>query len=146
LVAGPAHAEPNIRDTRLLSQPAVSANHVAFVYADDLYVADLDGKNVRRLTSDTGVEMLPVFSPDGKTIAFTAEYEGNLDVYTIPVEGGPPKRLTWHPGPDRALGFTPDGKGVLFSSPRHVFTSRHTQLVTVPVTGGQPAHPPHPPA
>src|SRR5262249_55064101 len=80
---GSGRAEPDIRDTKLLPQPAVSANHVAFIYADDLWVADLDGKNVRRLTSDTGVEMTPVFSPDGKTIAFSAEYEGNLDVYTI---------------------------------------------------------------
>src|SRR5438477_12174145 len=91
-------------DTALLSQPAVSANHVAFIYADDLWVADLDGQNVRRLTSDTGTEMSPVFSPDGQTIAFTAEYEGNLDVYTIPVTGGPPKRLTWHPSPDIVHG------------------------------------------
>src|SRR5262245_4717916 len=92
LTDGAGRAEPDIRDTRLLSQPAVSAKHLAFIYADDLWVCDLDGKNVRRLTSDVGVEMLPAFSPDGKTIAFTAEYEGNLDVYTIPVEGGSPDR------------------------------------------------------
>ena len=58
------------------------------------------GKNVRRLTSDTGAEILPVFAPDGKTLAFTAEYDGNYDVYTIPVKGGSPTRLTWHPGSD----------------------------------------------
>jgi tricorn protease len=144
LAGGQGRAAPDIRDTRLLSQPAVSAKHVAFVYADDLWVADLDGKNVRRLTSDTGVEMLPVFSPDGKTIAFTAEYEGNLDVYTIPVEGGPPTRLTWHPGPDSVRGFTPDGKAVLFASARHVFTNRYTQLFTVPLTGGMPTQLPIP--
>src|SRR5579871_5633400 len=109
-------ADPDIHDTRLLSQPAVSARHVAFIYADDLWVADLDGKNVRRLTSDVGVESHPVFSPDGKTIAFSAEYEGNTDVYTVSVEGGQPKRLTWHPVADLARGFTPDGKAVVFSS------------------------------
>jgi tricorn protease len=144
LVAGFARAEPDIHDTRLLSQPAVSADHVAFIYADDLWVADLDGKNVRRLTSDVGVESNPVFSPDGKTIAFSAEYEGNTDVYTIPVEGGQPKRLTWHPVPDIARGFTPDGKAVVFSSPRHVFTARYTQLFTVPVGGGMPEQLPIP--
>src|SRR5262249_54009844 len=130
---GAGRAEPDIHDTKLLTHPAVSAKHVAFVYADDLWVADLDGKNVRRLTSDTGVEMNPVFSPDGKTIAFSAEYDGNVDVYTIPVEGGSPKRLTWHPSPDTVRGFTPDGKAILFTSPRNVFTNRYTQLFTVPL-------------
>src|SRR6266516_5945461 len=88
-------ADPDLHDTKLLTQPAVSAKHVAFIYADDLWVADLDGKNVRRLTSDIGVESHPVFSPDGSIIAFSAQYEGNTDVYTIPVTGGSPKRLTW---------------------------------------------------
>jgi tricorn protease len=137
-LAGLAHAQPDIHDTRMLSQPAVSARHIAFIYADDLWVADIDGKNVRRLTSDVGIESHPVFSPDGSVIAFSAQYEGNTDVYTIPVEGGSPKRLTWHPGPDTVRGFTPDGKAVLFSSPRHVFTNRYSQLFTVPLTGGMP--------
>ncbi len=119
------------------SRPS-AASHVAFVYADDLWVADLDGTNVRRLTSDIGVESHPVFSPDGKTVAFSAQYDGNTDVYVIPVEGGSPRRLTWHPGPDTVRGFTPDGKAVVFSSPRHVFTGRYTQLFTVPLTGGMP--------
>src|SRR5262245_50483040 len=144
LAAVPAWAEPDIRDTRLLSQPAVSAKHIAFIYADDLWVADLDGKNVRRLTSDIGVESHPVFSPDGKTLAFSAQYDGNTDVYTVPVEGGAPTRLTWHPGPDTVRGFTPDGKAVVFSSPRHVFTGRYTQLFTVPLGGGMPTQMPMP--
>src|SRR5262245_11626304 len=131
-------------DTALLSQPAVSASHIAFIYADDLWVADLDGKNPRRLTSDVGVESHPAFSPDGKTIAFSAQYDGNTDVYVIPVEGGPPRRLTSHPGPDIVRGWTPDGKAVLFSSPRYVFTNRYAQLFTVPVTGGMPTRLPIP--
>src|SRR5262245_22261516 len=85
-------ADPDLNDTRLLSHPACSAKHVAFVYADDLWIADLDGKNSRRLTSDIGVESYPVFSPDGQTIAFTAQYDGNPDVYTIPITGGSPTR------------------------------------------------------
>jgi tricorn protease len=144
LATAAGRADPDIHDTRLLSQPAISGRHIAFVYADDLWVADLNGKNVRRLTSDVGVETLPVFSPDGKTIAFTAEYEGNLDVYTIPVEGGSPTRLTWHPGADMVRGFTPDGKAVLFTSPRHVFTNRYTHLFTVPLSGGMPTQLPIP--
>src|SRR6187397_1407139 len=77
-------------DTRLLSMPAISAKNIAFVYADDLWVAERDGKNPRRLTSDIGVESRPVFSPDGTLIAFSAQYDGNMDVYTIPVAGGMP--------------------------------------------------------
>jgi tricorn protease len=144
VLAGPGRAEPDLHDTRLLSQPAVSARHIAFIYADDLWVADLDGQNVRRLTTDWGVESHPVFSPDGNTIAFSAEYDGNTDVFTIPVNGGAPTRLTAHPGPDIVRGFTPDGKAVLFSSPRHVFTMRYTQLFTVPLAGGMPTQLPIP--
>src|SRR5713226_6176377 len=126
----------DINDTRLLTDPAVSQEHIAFAYANDLWVANLDGSNVRRLTSHPGVESGPRFSPDGSLIAFTGQYEGNTDVYIVPAAGGVPTRLTWHPGNDIALGFTPDGKSVLFSSPREVFTNRYLQLFTVPVTGG----------
>ena len=138
LLTGVGLAEPNIQDTRLLSQPALSAQHLAFVYADNLWVADLDGKNVRRLTSDLDAVSNPVFSPDGSVIAFSAQYEGNTDVYLVPTAGGRPRRLTWHPAADIVRGFTPDGKSVLFSSPRHCFTLRYSQLFTVPLTGGMP--------
>jgi tricorn protease len=123
-------------DTRMLAQPAVSADHIAFIYAEDLWVANADGSQPRRLTVSEGVESNPVFSPDGKTIAFSAQYDGNVDVYTIPVEGGIPKRLTWHPGADIVRGFTPDGKSVLFISQRANFTNRYYKLFTVPLTGG----------
>jgi tricorn protease len=132
------NAEIDLRDTKLLSQPAISENHVAFFYSGDIWVADIDGRNVRRLTSDDGIESNPVFSPDGRLIAFNAQYDGNTDVFIVPVEGGVPKRLTWHPGPDIVRGFTPDGSAVLFISPRSVFTRRYTQLFTVPVNGGFP--------
>lgn len=128
----------DIDDTKFLTQPAISRDHIAFVYAGDLWVADTDGNNVRRLTSDDGIESSPVFSPNGKLIAFSAEYDGNTDVFIIPVEGGMPKRLTWHPGFDIVRGFTPDGSSVLFISQRNVFTNRYTQLFTVPIDGGFP--------
>ena len=118
LSAGTGLAEPNIQDTRLLSEPALSAKHIAFIYADNLWVADLDGRNVRRLTSDLETVSNPVFSPDGSLLAFSAQYEGNTDVYLVPVAGGRPRRLTWHPAADIVRGFTPDGKAVLFSSSR----------------------------
>jgi len=123
-------------DTRLLSQPAVSATHVAFAYAGDLWSAKLDGTDVRRLTTADGDESSPVFSPDASFIAFTANYDGNQDVYVIPVGGGSPRRLTYHPGADVAQAFTPDGKRVLFTSGRGAFTGAHAQLYTVSIDGG----------
>ena len=125
-------------DTRFLNQPAIGGGHVAFVYANDLWVANTDGTSPRRLTSDEGVESNPVFSPDGEWIAFDAEYDGNTDVYIVPVTGGIPSRLTWHPYPDNVCSFTPGGGAVLFRSGRNAFTNRHTQLFTVPVEGGIP--------
>ena len=103
-------------DTRLLSDPAISGDRLAFAYGGDLWTADLDGKNVRRLTSDEGLEFSPAFSPDGKLIAFSGQYDGNTDVFVVPAEGGIPKRLTWHPGPDTVQGFTPDGKSIAYFS------------------------------
>jgi tricorn protease len=137
-------AAVDVTDTRLLSEPAISARHVAFAYAGDLWVASRDGGAARRLTSDVGEENNPAFSPDGELVAFSAEYDGNTDVYVVPVAGGMPRRLTWHPAPDQVEGFTPDGKAVLFSSPRQVFTNRHTQFFTVPVDGGFPSRLPIP--
>jgi tricorn protease len=139
-----AMAQPNTTDTRLLTMPAVSEKNIAFIYAEDLWVADLNGKNPRRLTTDIGLESNPVFSPDGQIIAFSAQYDGNTDVYTIPLAGGTPTRLTTHPSPDIVRGFTPDGKSVLFSSPRNVYSNRYQQLFTVPLTGGMPTQLPIP--
>lgn len=131
-------------DTRLLSMPAVGGKKIAFVYGEDLWTADLDGKNPKRLTTDLGVESYPVFSPDGGTLAFSAQYDGNTDVYTLPAEGGTPMRLTYHPGPDLVRGFTPTGDAILFSSNRNVFSNRHSQLFTVPLAGGMPTQLPIP--
>ena len=129
-------AQPNITDTRLLSQPALSGTHVAFIYAGDLWTSRLNGSDVRRLTTADGDEQNPVFSPNGALIAFSANYDGNADVYVIPSAGGTPKRLTYHPDPDIVQGFTPDGRSVLFTSGRSSHTNRYTQLFTVPIEGG----------
>jgi tricorn protease len=128
----------NPTDTRMLAQPTTSATHIAFIYAEDLWIANDDGSQPRRLTVDEGVESNPFFSPDGKWIAFSAQYDGNTDVYVIPAEGGIPTRLTWHPGQDFVRGFTPDGKSILFISQRAVFTNRYAQLFTVPLNGAFP--------
>jgi tricorn protease len=127
----------DIHDTRMLREPAIRGDRIAFAYANDLWTATRDGNDVRRLTSHPGVESTPRFSPDGKLLAFAGEYDGNTDVFVVSVEGGVPKRLTWHPKDDVPVAFTPDGSAVLFTSPRSTYTRRYRQFFTVPVGGGQ---------
>ena len=136
----------NVVDTRLLKSPAVSKDKIAFIYAEDLWVANKDGSNPRRLTIDEGIETNPKFSPDGSLIAFSAEYDGNTDVFVIPSTGGIPKRLTWHPSWDIVRDFTPDGQSILFNSRRTNYTRRHAKLYTVSVDGGRPEELPIPSA
>ncbi len=131
-------------NTRLLAEPALSQSHIAFVYDRDLWLADIDGSNPHRLTSHEGTESSPRFSPDGQSIAFSAQYDGNVDVYVMPITGGAPQRLTYHPALDQVEGFTPDGTSVLFSSTRDVFTRRFRKLFTVPLQGGFPTQLPIP--
>jgi tricorn protease len=119
----------------LLQKPALSRTQIVFVYAGDLWTVPRDGGDAKRLTSGAGIETNPAFSPDGSQIAFTGEYDGNVDVFVIPAEGGVPKRLTWHPAADITLGWTPDGKRILFSSTRTSY-SRLRELFTVGLEGG----------
>ena len=125
--------------TRLLRFADISKDKVVFAYAGDLWIAARDGGAARRLTSHVGDELYPKFSPDGKWIAFTGEYDGNPDVYVMSAEGGEPKRLTFHPSNDIVLGWTPDGKNILFRSDRFAAPpGRYTQLFLVSPEGGQP--------
>ena len=126
----------NINDTRLLWQPAVSKDLIAFIYAEDVWVANRDGSYPRRITVSEGTESNPLFSPDGSMIAFTGQYDGNTDVFIVPVTGGVPKRLSWHPGADLVRDFSPDGKKILFASQRNSFTNRYFQLFTVDIATG----------
>ncbi len=130
--AMPAHA---IGDKHLLQHPALSKDHIVFVYAGDLWSVDRNGGAASRLTIGVGVETAPAFSPDGSTVAFTGEYDGNVDVFTIPAAGGVPKRVTYHPGADTAVGWSADGKQILFRSTR-LASSRYTQIFEVPPSGG----------
>src|SRR5262245_45943227 len=84
--------------TRMLRSPTVSASQIAFAYAQNIWIVPRAGGEARRLTSFQGQAGNPRFSPDGKWVAFSGEYAGNLDVYVVSAEGGEPKRLTWHPG------------------------------------------------
>src|SRR5580765_8232989 len=119
----------------LLQKPTISKTHIVFAYAGDLWSVARDGGNAVRLTSGAGDETDAAFSPDGTMIAFTGEYDGNVDVFVVPASGGVPKRLTWHPSADRVLGWTPDGKRVIFSSSRTSY-SRFDAMFSVPAEGG----------
>jgi tricorn protease len=125
--------------TRLLRNPAMSNDHIAFVYGGDIWLTDLNGKNLKRITSFPGEEMQPHFSPDGKTLAFSGQYDGNVDAFSVPVTAGEPVRLTWHPGTDMVQGWSVDGKSVLFTSGRaNAPRANLDQLWTVPLMGGMP--------
>jgi tricorn protease len=130
-------AVANGTGTRLLRSPTVSATHIAFAYANNIWIVERAGGSARRITSFQGQTANPHFSPDGKWIAFSGEYAGNNDVYVVPSEGGEPKRLTWHPGSDLVQGWTPDGKSVMFSSSRATWApSGAPRFWTVSASGG----------
>jgi tricorn protease len=132
LAGAAAHAAAT---PHIFQRPTLSKDLIAFAYAGDLWTVPRSGGRAARLTTGVGIETAPVFSPDGSTIAFTGEYDGNTDVFTIPATGGVPFRVTYHPAADAAVGWTPDGKNILFRSNR-ASASRYTQLFTVPATGG----------
>lgn len=125
-------------EARLLQQPTVSSDSVAFVYANDIWTVPRSGGEARRLTTHPGTESSPVFSPDGKHIAFTGQYDGNTDVFVIPASGGEPKRLTYHPYPDVVREWTPDGISVVFASGRTSAPTGYSKLWTISVNGGMP--------
>src|SRR5215475_6556058 len=90
-------------DAGLFRYPDVSQSQIVFTYANDLWIAPKEGGTAIKLSSPAGVESYPKFSPDGKSIAFTGNYDGNSDVYVIPSNGGVPVRLTEHGFPDRVV-------------------------------------------
>lgn len=121
--------------TILPQRPALSADSIVFSYAGDLWRVPRQGGTAVRLTTHVGIESTPVFSADGRTIAFSAAYDGNTDVFTVPAAGGVPVRLTSHPGQDVPLSFTPDGKRLLIRSPRTAY-ARGESFFTIPLTPG----------
>ena len=123
-------------DAGLFRYPDISATQIVFTYANDIWIMPKSGGTAIKLSSPAGVEMFPKFSPDGKAIAFTANYDGNRDVYTLPVAGGVPVRVTEHSNMDRLVDWTNDGKKLLFSSNRESGKNRFNQFYTIDPAGG----------
>jgi tricorn protease len=140
--APPSQLTPDA-DLLLMRHPTVNKTHVVFSFAGDLWSVPRSGGAAVRLTSSPGIERTPHFSPDGRTIAFSGEYDGNIDVFVMPAQGGIPKRLTYQPTADYPVGWTPDGRSVITQS-GHTARMPLPQLFTVPVEGGLPKMLPFP--
>jgi tricorn protease len=136
LLSASVAAPSAIAQTRMLRSPSVSSTDISFAYANNIWIVPRAGGAARRLTSFGGQTQNPYLSPDGKWVAFSAEYSGNTNVYLVPAVGGQPKRLTWHPGADLVQGWTPDGKRIVFSSGRDNAPTGSPRFFTVPVEGG----------
>ncbi len=128
----------------LVRKPTMNRTHIVFQYAGDLWSVPRAGGEATRLTTGVGAEGNPIFSPDGQTVAFTGEYDGNTDIFTVPAGGGVPKRVTFHPGVDALCNWTPDGKSLLFLSERASESRRFMKLFTVAAAGGLPTELPLP--
>ncbi|MEA3317581.1 MAG: acetyl-CoA synthetase, partial [Bacteroidota bacterium] len=135
-----------IKDTRLLRYPDINGDMIAFVYAGDIWTVNSDGGDAKRLTSHKGLELFPKISPDGKWIAFSAQYSGSRQVYLMPAIGGKPKQLTYYNdvgmmpprgGFDYAiLDWTPDSKNILVRANRTPFGERNGKYYKVAIDGG----------
>ena len=144
----PLLAFADSQEARLLRFPAVGGDNIVFTYAGDLYRVGINGGKAERLTSHVGYEMFARISPDGKTVAFTGQYDGNTEVYTMPVTGGEPVRVTYSAlvsrdmvgermGPNNiVMCWTPDGKQIVYRSKTHNFSGLRGQLCKVNAAGG----------
>lgn len=133
-------------DARLMRYPDTNGDKIVFVYAGDIWSVDANGGEAKKLTTHEGFELFPRLSPDGKWIAFSAEYSGSRQVYVMPAEGGTPEQLTFYndvgPMPPRGgfdhvvLGWTPDSKKILFRGNRTEYGQRMGRYFTVSIEGG----------
>ena len=144
---GPLGAQ-QASEGRLLRFPDIQKGRIVFSYGGDLWLVSSEGGTANRITTHPGLELFPKFSPDGKWIAFTGQYDGNFNVYVMPSEGGQPRQLTFVPdggsapermGPNNeVIAWTPDSSKIVFLSRREAFTSWFGRLYTVSVDGGMP--------
>src|SRR5580700_2738539 len=160
LLASPAFADDKPEavadEARLLRFPTIHDKQIVFTYAGDLYSVPSTGGVARKLTNHEGFEMFARFSPDGKWLAFTGQYDGNTEVYVMPAEGGTPKRLTFtatlgrddvsdRMGPNNiVIGWKHDSKTIVFRSRMRSFNDFLGQLFTVTLDGGLPEELPLP--
>ncbi len=131
-------------DARMLQHPDVSQSHIVFSYAGDLWIVPKQGGTALKLSSPTGQELFPHFSPDGSRIAYSANYDGNMDVYVVPTMGGVPERATSHGMTDRLVDWYPDGSALLFASSMASGRQRYSQFYRVKPSGGLPEQLPIP--
>jgi len=142
-------AAQEAREGRLLRFPDIYKDKIAFMYGGDLWLASSTGGTARRITSHPGRELFPKFSPDGKWLAFTGQYDGNFNVYVMTSEGGQPKQLTFYQGSaqplsdrmgvlNQVIGWTPDGKSIVFLSRRDASNGWIKRPFTVSIDGGLP--------
>jgi len=142
-------AAQETQEGRLLRFPDIYKDKIAFMYGGDLWLASSAGGTARRITSHPGRELFPKFSPDGKWLAFTGQYDGNFNVYVMPSEGGQPKQLTFYQGSaqplsdrmgvhNQVIGWTPDGKAIIFLSRRDASNGWIKRAFTVSIDGGLP--------
>ncbi|HEX9655160.1 MAG TPA: peptidase S41, partial [bacterium] len=129
---------PETPDARMLRFPDISAERIVFAYAGDLWTVPKDGGVATKLSSPKGAELFPKFSPDGKWISFSGNYDGNTDVYVMPSTGGTPVRLTHHSSNDLVVEWYPDGQNVLYRSLMTSPSYRFNRLYKQVITGGLP--------
>lgn len=122
------------KEAKLVRYPHYNHGRIAFTYLADIWTADEDGKNIKRITANKARDVYPRFSPDGKWIAFSSDRNGNFDVFIVPSEGGSAKQLTFHSSDDTVLGWTPDSHAVLFASGRG--DDFMGKLYTISIDGG----------
>ncbi|MDH5386768.1 MAG: DPP IV N-terminal domain-containing protein, partial [Candidatus Aminicenantes bacterium] len=137
LLTSPTFIQAQV-NARMFRYPDVSATHICFVYAGDIWIVAKQGGTAYKLSSPQGEEMFPRFSPDGSKIAFSANYDGNTDIYLVPFMGGEVNRLTHHGMSDLILDWYPDGKGLLYASSMASGRQRYSQFYRLAQNGGLP--------
>jgi len=134
------------QESKMMRFPTMHGDQVVFTYAGDLYTVDKAGGIARKITNDDGFEMFAKFSPDGKSIAFTGQMDGNTEVYTMPAQGGQPERLTYtatlgrddvsdRMGPNNIVMTWKDNENIVFRSRKQTFNSFKGSLFMVNING-----------
>lgn len=123
-------------NAKMIQYPDVSMDNIVFTYGDDIWMVDKDGGMAHKITSPIGREIFAKFSPDGKTIAYNANYDGTFDIYTTSIEGGIPERITAHGMGENLIDWYPSGDHILYTSSRESGKQRFSQFYKVDKKGG----------